>query len=44
MMFSDVTTALYERKHLKMVVRSVPDSVSLNLGQTNYTALINSNW
>ncbi len=29
-----VTTVLNERKHLKMVIRSVPDSVSLILGRT----------
>ncbi len=29
-MFHEVTTVLNERKHLKMVIRSVPDSVSLN--------------
>ncbi len=32
MMFRDVTTILNERTHLKMVTRSVPDSVSLILG------------
>jgi hypothetical protein len=31
MMFRDVTTVLNERTHLKMVVRSVPDPVSLIL-------------
>jgi hypothetical protein len=31
MMFRDVTTVLNERKHLKMVIRSVPDSVILCL-------------
>jgi hypothetical protein len=34
MMFHAVTTVLNERAHLKMVIRSVPDSVSLSLGQT----------
>jgi hypothetical protein len=33
MMFCDMATVLNERKHFKMVVRSVPDSVSLILGQ-----------
>ncbi len=33
MMIRDVTTVLYERKHLKMVIRSVPDSLSLFLGR-----------
>jgi hypothetical protein len=28
-MFHDLTTVLNERKHLKMLIRSVPDSVSL---------------
>ena len=33
--FSDLTTVLNERKHLKMMtIRSVPVSVSLILGQT----------
>ncbi len=32
-MFRDVTTVLNERKHLKMVIRSVPDSFSLILGR-----------
>ncbi len=32
MMFHDVATVLNERKHLQMVTRSVPDSVSLILG------------
>ncbi len=31
-MFRDVTIVLNERKHLEMVTRSVPDSVSLILG------------
>ncbi len=39
MMFRDVTTVLNERKHLKMVIRSVPDSVSLNLGRTECPGL-----
>jgi hypothetical protein len=34
MMFRDVRAVLNERKHLKMVIRSVPDSVSLILGRT----------
>jgi hypothetical protein len=34
MMFRDVTTVLTERKHLKMVIRSVLDSVSLVLDRT----------
>ncbi len=34
MMFRDVTTVLNERKHLKMVIRSDSDSVSLILGRT----------
>jgi hypothetical protein len=34
MMFRDVRTVLNEIKHLKMVIRSVPDSVSLILGRT----------
>ncbi len=34
MMFCDITSVLNERKHLKMVTRSVLDSVSLNLDQT----------
>ncbi len=29
MIFREVTTVLNERKHLKMAIRSVPDSVSL---------------
>jgi hypothetical protein len=33
MMFREVTTVLNERKHLKMVIRSVPDAVSLILGR-----------
>ncbi len=36
MMFRDVTTVLNERKHVKMVIRSlrsVPDSLSLILGR-----------
>ncbi len=32
MMFPDVTTVLNERTHLKMVIRSVPDSVHLIFG------------
>ncbi len=35
MMFRKVTTVLNQRKHLKMVIRSVPDSVSLILGRNN---------
>jgi hypothetical protein len=34
MMFREVTTVLNDRKHLKMVIRSVPDAVSLILGRT----------
>ncbi len=34
MTFHDVTTILNERKHLKMVIRSIPDSVTLILGRT----------
>jgi hypothetical protein len=34
MMFHAVTTVLNERAHLKMVIRSVADSVSLSLGRT----------
>ncbi len=33
MMFRDVTTVFNERKHLKMVIRSVPDFLSLILGR-----------
>jgi hypothetical protein len=33
MMFREATTFLNERKHLKMVIRSVPDAVSLVLGR-----------
>jgi hypothetical protein len=32
-MFREVTTALNERKHLKLEIRSVPDSFSLILGR-----------
>ncbi len=39
-MFHEVTTVLNERKHLKMVIRSVPDSVSLILGQTEWPATL----
>jgi hypothetical protein len=39
MMFCYITTILNERKHLKMVIRSVPDSVSLNLGRTECPGL-----
>ncbi len=39
MMFRDVTTVLNERKHLKMVIRSVPDSVILFLGRTEWSGL-----
>ncbi len=35
-MFREVTTVLNERKHLEMVIRSVPDSVSLILGRTEW--------
>jgi hypothetical protein len=34
MMFHAVSTVLNERAHFKMVIRSVPDSVSLSLGRT----------
>jgi hypothetical protein len=33
MMFCDVTTVFNERKHIKMVIRSAPDPVSLILGR-----------
>ncbi len=39
MMFREVTTVLNEGKHLKMVIRSVPDSVSLILGRTEWLGL-----
>ncbi len=39
LMFRGVTTFLNERKHLKMVIRSVPDSVSLILGRTEWQGL-----
>jgi hypothetical protein len=39
MMFFEVTTVLNERKHLEMVIRSVPDSVSLILGRTKCPGL-----
>jgi hypothetical protein len=39
MMFCDVTTVLNERKHFKMVIRSVPESVSLILGRTERLGL-----
>jgi hypothetical protein len=35
-MFRDVMTVLNERKRLKMVIRSVPDAVSLILGRTEW--------
>ncbi len=38
-MFCEVTTALNERKHLKMVIRSVPGSFSLILGLTKWLGL-----
>ncbi len=38
MMFRDLTTVLNERKHLKMVIRSVPDSFSLILDRTERSA------
>ena len=38
-MFRDVTTVLNERKHLKMVIRSVPDSISLFLDRTDRPGL-----
>ncbi len=37
MLFRDITTVLNERKHLKMVIWSVPDSVSLILGLSRLT-------
>jgi hypothetical protein len=39
MLFREVTTVLNERKHLKIVIRSVPDSVSLILGRTEWPGL-----
>ena len=39
MLFRDITTVLNERKHLKMVIWSVPDSVSLILGRTEWPGL-----
>jgi hypothetical protein len=39
MMFRDVTTVLNERKNFKMESRSVPDSVSLFLGRTEWLGL-----
>jgi hypothetical protein len=36
MMFHEVTTVLNKRKHLKMVIRSIPDAVSLILGRTQW--------
>ncbi len=39
MKFHDVTTVLNERKHLKMLIRSVPESVSLNLGRAECLGL-----
>ncbi len=39
MMFRDVTTVLNEREHLKVVISSVSDSVSLNLGRTEWPGL-----
>ncbi len=50
MMFSDVTIVLNNRKHLKMVIWSVPDSVSLVYAEPSdwalplYTVLINCKW
>jgi hypothetical protein len=38
-MFRDMTTVLNESKHLEMVIRSVPDSVSLILGRTAWPGL-----
>jgi hypothetical protein len=35
MMFRGVTTVLNERNHLEIVIRSVPDSVSLFLDRTD---------
>ena len=39
MMFRDLTTVLNERKHLKMLIRSVPDSVSPILGRAECLGL-----
>jgi hypothetical protein len=39
MVFREVPTILNEIKHLKMVIRSVPDSVSLILGRTERPGL-----
>ncbi len=39
MIFCDVTTVLNERAQLKMVIRSVPGSVALILGQTERQGL-----
>ncbi len=39
MMFREVTTVLNDRRHLKMVIRSVPDAVSLILGRTEWMGL-----
>jgi hypothetical protein len=39
MMFREVTTVLNERKHLRMVIRTVPDSVSRILGLTERQGL-----
>jgi hypothetical protein len=38
-MFREVTTVLNERKHLIMVIRSVPDAVSLILGRTEWLGI-----
>jgi hypothetical protein len=39
MMFGEVTTVLNERKHLKMVIRSVPDAIILILGRAEWPGL-----
>ena len=40
MMFRDVRTVLNERKHIKMVIRSVSDAIGLILGRTEWPGLI----
>ncbi len=37
--FCDIMAALNERKHLQMLIRSVPDFASLILGQTKELGL-----
>ncbi len=44
MMFRDVGTVLNERIHLTMVIRSVPDSLSLILGWTKWPGLAALHW